>query len=148
MNPKRAIGIYLSAFPFLLIALLGLSLLRNSQSGAAARDHLLSAGEMTATFGDGTCPCKKEYQCKAGFTASAKTCGYCTKDNTPYERCCNLGDKTRCEYSTTEPCSGSDYMIGPTSGSVGTCNSCTPGTVAKQGTCALRTATTDSNSCP
>ncbi len=149
MQRKRIIGVCVSAGTFVLAILLGFGAAPNHIYGAG---RLLSDAELTATFGDGTCPCKKEYQCTAGFTAAlpggVMGCGYCSKANTAYKRCCNLGDNTQCEYDTKEPCSESDFMVGPMSGSVGNCNSCTPGTVAKMGKCSLRTATDASKACP
>ncbi len=118
-----------------------------SRTGWALRS--LTNAEMSGTFGDGSCPCKKEYQCTSSFSdPDRKACSYCTKADTRYMRCCNLGENTKCEYGTTEPCSGSDLMAGNVTGTPGDCLSCSPGTVKKTGSCSQKTATDKSDACP
>jgi hypothetical protein len=110
----------------------------------------LTGEQMTATFGDGTDPCKKSYSCRTAFKSGGSDCGFCGS-NPSRTVCCNIGSETACEYQIYggAACfSGTTFWVGALNAS-GPCETCSALSYRPSGNCdGIRNATDASGSCP
>jgi len=118
----------------------------HSGEAASVSGRALTASALASSFGDGTCPCKKTYNCHSSFKSGSSLCVWCADQATPHYRCCDLGEKGTCQYGDQEACPNQSAYKGPIDGSTGTCLSCTPSSQEDDGKCARRQATGDN--CP
>ena len=142
----KTLGIFSIGFSVVLYVCFCLFVSGVTTNEIFAYGSILTNTEMASTFGDGTCPCKKTYDCDQGFKSGSSNCAYCDSSLYDHTRCCDLGNTDDCTYGTQSACSESSVYSGPISGSAGTCGTCTSTSYTKGGKCSLKNAT--GTSCP
>ena len=106
----------------------------SSTTRASQQVRVLTEADLSATFGDMCTPCEKRYACIAAFTHGLFQCAYCSTGY-EYDRCCDLGKDTTCEYGLTLACGDAVRVIGTISGLPGNCGTCTGTGFVDDGNC-------------